>query len=614
MKQTTPQPPRPKLVTGPMAMWVTRTIEDRFNDRFNYRETMHGLRRQRFLRLKNKPAQAFQQSVGEGIKIPFTFRLIETVIGSVAGGNRPTFNVTSPDPELSRRASHWCSLNLNTQERIGQQGLYWKFWDSLTADGIAFIKTQRWPWTDFPIRNDTESDSEYADRVAAYMHAMPRVPWRSRVVDAATCLPPLSEWGPGWMVETGLRPSWETYAALGLAPARNGNFRFLEPGEPPLSWEMQSASQRTKVRVDELWTEDDLFVRIGGRVWQYPNEMGRVPYQIVSGSTIPFADPTLQAMSVAFPLIYIEPWINNMYAQIAGNAQLATTPSAVTEHDLVAGNPQAAAKITITEYQPGMHYDMPPGSHLKFVQPPLDVGVIQFLQNMVQTAERFTMSPTPAFMGTRTPGTVLAAYMERVNAVLAPRRDMAQNGLAEWQKFCLHLLGNVIEAPAISMSGLVFEEARGRSRAAVTALKKTDVANISDVLCEIRFQTSMDKIAWDSHNVMMYKSGIWRRDRAMRESGVEDPEQERLDIALDTLLESPPIQMYMIQRALSGTPPEQSLQELYGEAGGKGSLGGFLGAGAGAETPTGGQPGRLTGEARQPGGTGNGPFATAGVR
>ncbi len=593
---------KPKLVTGDAKKWVDNLIETRTSEGRPRMEMIHGMRRQRFMRLKNRPPEAYQQYVGEGVKVPITYRLIETVLGAVGGGGAPTWFFSSPDPELARRGARWAALAIQSQERVSQAGMYWRYWDSLAADGMACIKTQRFPWTDFPRQAENESDAVYGKRTGDFLKQMPEVPWRSRAVDCATFFPPLYEWGPNWIVESAMRSSWQALGELGLRPGGSGNLRFAGDDEP-INVDMMSTRVPPQMRVDEVWTDDTLFVRIMGRVYEYANDLGQIPYVWTNGSTIPFADPTLQALSVAFPLQYIEPWVNQQLSVLVGAANAASTPTPVTTHQLIPGAPpDAAAQVTITDWQGGRHYDLPAGTDLKFVAPPLDINAINLLNNMVEIAERFTLSASPSFAGSRTAGTVIAAVAERTFAVLKPRVEMAERTWGDLMKSYLHLVRNVVKAPVV-VSGLVFEERTGRKRMAETALSPRDVPKISDVIAEIKFQTTQDRIAWDAHNVMMTRSGIWTKERARRESGVEDPQQEALDVSLEQLMESPQVQIYIMMRAMEGVEPLESLQELFADAGGEGALQkANFAEGASQNGNVRAGPGRLEGEPRNPGG------------
>ncbi len=477
-----------KKASAATTTWVNRTLQGMISEGFNRRDMILGLRKQRFLRLKPKPPEAYQEYLGDGGRVPITFRLGETVVGAVAGTEKARFFASSPDIELQQRATAWAQLQLDVQERVSQAALYYRYWDSLINDGMAALKTQRSPWTDFPDKLEEETDEAYNARVESFLQAVPPVPYRTRVVDPATFYPPRSEWGRVYAAEIGLRPTEETLRILGLQSTSRGNLRIVNPIDEPTPIHMHGLRMGPRIQVEELWTETDLFVRVHGSVFQYENEMGRLPYEWTSGAAIAFSDPTLQALSVHYPLQYLEPWINQMLSTLVAQGQHTSTPTPITTHQAT-GTAPSQAETTITDFQAGRHHDLPPGADFKWEVAPLDAGAINLFNAMVQLAERFTLSPIPQFAGTRTPGVVLSAVAERVMSVLKPRVDMARTTWSNQMKSYLYLVRDVVKAP-VSVSGLVFEEKTGRSSMATTTIRPSEVKKISDIATEIKFQTS----------------------------------------------------------------------------------------------------------------------------
>lgn len=600
-------------VTGKVKSWVDAKLQELRSEAAERNALILGLRRQRFLRLKPRPPEAYQDYLGKGVRVPVSFRLGETVVGAVAGGQENiSFITTSPDPVLAQRATIWTNLQIPTQERWSQAGLYFRYWDSLINDGMAALKTQRRPWTDFPKREDQESDEDYNARVERFLRSRPPIPYRTRVVDAATFFPSHSEWGKAYCAEMGLRPTEDTLQTLGLRPTRTG-FTILDPTaqpDEPTPLDMPGLRMGPRIQVDELWTEEHLYVRIHGSVFHYENEFGRIPYEWTSGATIGFSDPTLQALSVHYPIQYLEPWINQFLSTLIAQAGLTSTPTPVITHQ-ASGTAAGLGEVQISDFEAGRLHDMPPGSDLDWKNAPLDAGSITLMNTMVDLAQRFTLSPIPEFAGTRTPGVVMSAVAERVMSVLTPKIAMAKTTWSEQQKFYYRLVRDIIAAP-VTVSGMVFDEAK-RSRAAETVLTPKDVPKLSDVLTEIRFQTVQDKIAWNTHAVMMVQSGMWHLEHGMRETGVRDTGFERQQVLLDQLRSSEPIQQYLMQRAISGQPPLEALQDLANASAQQADIGPgnalqqLLGSGGETPTtPTGPGGGRLPGQARAPGGEGQG--------
>ncbi len=604
---------RAKRASARTKQWVEQKLNVLRSEGAERNSMILGLRKQRFLRLKPRPPEAYQDYMGQGVRVPVSFRLGETVVGAVAGGqDNINFIATSPDNILSQRATTWSNLQIPTQERWSQAGLYFRYWDSLINDGMAAIKTQRRPWTDFPKKEEAEEDEAYNRRVEAFLRNRPPIPYRTRVVDPATFFPSHSEWGKAYCAEMGLRPTEDVLQTLGLRPTRSG-FTILDPQDmpdEPTPLDMPGIRMGPRIQVDELWTETNLYVRIHGSVFEYDNEFGRLPYEWTSGSTIAFSDPTLQALSVHYPIQYLEPWINQFLSTLIAQAGVTATPTPVITHEAI-GTASGLGETQISELEAGRLHDLPPGSDFEWKNAPLDATSITLLNTMVEMAQRFTLSPIPEFAGTRTPGVVLSAVAERVMSVLAPKISMAKTTWSEQQKFYYRLVRDVIRAP-VSVSGIVFDEG-GRGKKSETVLTPADIPKLSDCLTEIRFQTVQDKIAWNTHAVMMVQAGMWDLEHGMRESGVRDTEHERQQVLLDRLRQSEPIQQYLMQRAIAGQPPLEALQELSNAAQQQAGIGAgsalqeLLGSGGPqATTPTGAEGGRIAGQARAAGGVGQG--------
>ncbi len=590
-----------RVKTREAKQWVDRIVQERKSLYDERNKLIYGLRKQRMMRLKPKPTEAYQQYLGQGVRVPVSFRLIETVIGAIAGGPRPTHHVLSDNPELARRASRWLELLTKQNEMQTQRGYYWRLWDSYIGDGLVFIKTTRHPWTEFPEHQEGDPLEGYRRRVEAFLRTRPPLPLRSRIVDAATVYPPVHEWAEAVVVESGLRPTDPTLRQLGLRVTGRGN--IVEADESaPISPLMPGLRMAPQIEVDEVWTEKELYVRAGGNVWVYPNEFGMLPYTWASGSAVAWSDPTLQAMSVVYPLMYLEPWIAQFLSQLVAAAATALTPTPIGEQE-ARGSVSGQGQPVVSDWQGGKYHQFPPGVKFRWDAPPIDNQAVNVLNAMTQIAERYTLSPVPSFAGTRTPGTVMAQVAERVTSILKPRVDMASALLAEQDTMYLKLLQKVIRVP-VRVSGLVFEERSGRSRLAETALRPGEVARLGDVNVEIQFKTMQDQIAWNTMSVMMQQSGVWSMERTRRETGVRDPQAEGDTIGFERVMESQPIQMYLAMKAMEGQPPLEALQELQSAAEGavQSPLEG-MGSG-GPEAGNGSRPtgGRLTGEPRLPGG------------
>jgi hypothetical protein len=571
----------------------------------DYRERntlMWGLRRQRFLRGRVNPPLAYQDYLGPGVRVPITYRLIQTVVGAVAGENRPRFHVSGPDSEVNERAARWLRLVIQYIEQRHQPALYWRYWASLAGDGMAVLKTARRPWTGYPIRRPDQAAEDYIAEVERFFRSEAEPPFITRVVDPMTFYPPRSEWGVGQIaIEHGVRPYRSVLAALRLRPLPTGRLAPLAADEPlPLEMQGLSPGNESTVEVTEVWTSDACLVLVGAdNAFVFDNELGRLPYLWTFATAEAFDDPLLQAVGPAFPLIYLEPWINQKLSELVGFSNLQTTPTPFVVHKDARGG---GGEPEIVDFQAGRLHNFAGDVQVGTWDMGRPTEAIQVLATMIQLAKEFTISPVPAFAGTRTAGTVLAAAQERILSILRPMVDQAQATWGELARLYLHIVRHVIGAP-VYVSGLTFDE-RGRDRKArlvEARLSPRDVERITNVAAEIDFKTVTDRIAWHTHNVMMAQSGLWSRRRAMLESDVEDPEREMHDIILEQLLQHPLVLTYILNGGVAGTPLEAVASLLQGQGLDLSALQGAAQPPAGEETarPT---TGRVTGEVRAPGG------------
>ncbi len=582
------------LVSPNVTAWVRQVVSRARTDYSERNDLMLGIRRQRFLRAKVKPPQPYQAFLGDGVKVPISQRLVQTVVGAVAGEERPRWHVISPDPELSTRVEKWLALSEKAQERLTQPGLYWKFWDSLAGDGIAVLKTSRRPWSEYPKRASGETAADFNAKVRGFFDSIPPLPWRTRVVDPMTFFPPRSEWGQAICIEQGLRPAAKVMEALGMRHNAAGGLNPVADSDEPVPEKMSAlqSSMAPYIAVTEIWVgDDDLFVDVMGQVWHFHNDLHRIPYNWAFASAIAFNDPTLQGQSVAFPLIYLEPWVNHVLSTLVGFSQLQSTPTPYTTQQ---GGP-TGTETKITDFKAGQFHEFGAG-----IQPGVwDMGQpttsIEVLNTMTALAERFTISPVPSFAGTRTAGTVMSQVAERTLSILRPLVDQAQVAWSNQGKMWVELVRDVVKSPVI-VSGLSFEESKGRRKAAQTAILPSEVSRISDVVAEIRFRTTTDRISWDTHNVMMQQSGVWSMKRTRLESDVDDPDAEERQRTIELLMQSPAVIAFVQQRGLQDQPPLAALQQFIASAAG-GDAGGEEEGGVGRP------PGATTGVPRAPGGT-----------
>lgn len=558
--------PDVKSSSEKVANWVNRAVQDRRSAYATRDLLIHGLRRQRFLRQRNKPARAYQRYVGKGMHSAVGYRLVQTVTGAIAR-ELPRWRAISSDDELVGRVQRWIPLTLDAMARASGGGpFFWRFIDRVVGDGIAPIKVVRRPWADMPLKEEGEADADYNARMDAWLEQYPPVPFRARLVDGLTFYPPLEEWRADFTLETGVRPTQPTLRELRLIPAAKGQgLLYVPPTQSYPHWE--PTAMPATLQVDEVWTPDVCFIRVAGKCYELENEYGEIPYKWCRGELGASDDPGLSSLSVLFPLQYIEPWLDQCLTILAAWTQFAQ-PTPATWYDVApAAGLTPTATIAVTDFEVGRQHNLGPGGHMGFIEPPEIRTVVDFANLLLILADRAGMAPVPPWVGTRTAGTTLSTAQEAINAKLRPIISNIETCYSELAKMLIRWVADVIKAP-VRVSGFVFESLEDqRTTKDTQTLRPADVPLIADVQCSVNFRGIQDEIAMGTHAAFMAREELWSRRRAMIKSGVEDPAQEDDQIAEERAMRSPAVQEYLARQAIAGQPElEQVLQQGTEEA------------------------------------------------
>lgn len=533
----------------------------------------HGLRKMRFLRLKQRPPKQFAELFGNNtINAPIAFRHVQTVIGGIAK-HRPKWNFIMRNPgetDLQAQGERWAGLAWQYMERKAQKPLYWKWVDSVVADSIGVLKFSRHAWEDFPAMNKEEEEAAYYNRVGKFLNTRPECPVKMRVVDPLTVLYPTYEWEPGDPLETGFRSLRDTMRTLRITPV-NGNMsalRVVEMGEPYPEYEVPNIPDAS-VEVSELWTEDSVYVGFLGNWVEIENPYNGIkPYVITGGTPTSSNDPALEFVSTLFPFQRIQPWTDMLITAMVAWAMGATNPMLVTARR--AGPGVSGSQETAIEEIPwGKHVDLGIGGEADFKVPP-DVGnsVKGAIELMTTMMDRSSLSPAASgFMGTRTAGLAITSAVENSLAMLIPTIDNMQVGLSEAMKMIFRFITDVIKAP-VYVSGFEMLESNGYKKSAgILKWGPEECGKVLDVLVDVKRDTTQDEIGKGTHAAFMRDKGLWSEEHAMLYSGVEDTVRERKNILKDMARHHPIVEQYLATMAVSEEPPlALILQQALGQA------------------------------------------------
>ncbi len=531
----------------------------------------HGLRKLRFLRNEQKPPKQFMKLFGkESITVPLAHKHVQTVVGAIAK-HRPVYKfvMRQVDDELRGEGERWATLFWQQMERRARKPLYWKWVDSIVADGMGVIKFTRHPWENFPERTENESEEEYLEKASGFLGQTPEVPLHARVVDPMTVFFPTYEWEPGDFMESGQRSITKTMRSLGITPEDGSmtNFRIVEMGEPYPEQEVPLIPDVT-IEVSEIWTEDKVYFGFQENWFEYENPYnGIIPYVVTGGATTSSNDPALEFMSSLFPFQKLGPWTDAMVTSMVAWAMSVSNPILTTSRKPGPGiTPNS--ETAIEEIPWGKHLDLGVGGEAGFASPP-DIGnsMKEGIDLMTSLMDKSTLSPAASgFLGTRTAGLALSTAVEQALAMLIPTIDNMQMGMAESMKMVHRFINEVIKAP-VYVSG--FEALEGNGFKKEVGLLKwgpDDTSKVLDILVDIKKDTTQDEVSKGTHAAFMRDKGIWTEERAMLYSGVDDVAQERKGIMKDRARKHPVVEQYLAMQAVAEEPPLAAiLQKALGE-------------------------------------------------
>ena len=591
-------------------------------------ETIHYLRRMRFMRLRSQAPRPFQRVVQHGLQSPFSFILVQNIVGMLSRERprfeRPPRTMSQKEREAAARLQRSCDPLLQTFERIARRPLLTQFYDHLVADGEAVARLSHVPIS-FPMREADEDDASYNRRVSDWLYSG-QFPLRMYVLDPLNVLRPMGDPDPlDYIVEVGTRPLVPTLKALGLRPRSDKSF---EPdhdrvtGSPSFHWLELPPGLPPSIEVIEFWTPEACYVALGGQMFVYENPFGFIPYVCAGGLVTGIDDPELTNLSVLYPFQGIEPWLSTLLSTMAAWSILGGTPILWTSRQPYPGAPPPDAPAQISEIPLGKRIDLGVGGQIGFVQPP-PVGreVLEFLNQLIGFLDRAGLSPiTQGIIGTRTPGTAFNAAVEMALSRLTPIVSNAEFALAEIVKTVWRMVYETFQVPLV-VTGIDFaQEGRFGPKRATSryVIHPNDIGGYYDLHASLRISSLQDQVSRGMHAAFMRAHGLWTRERAMRFSDVEEPWEEFRQILAEKIEESPFMLQQVIQEYLQENPELQqraaelqaqgldimSLLGLGGEPGATPEEGSVYG---GAPQPRGGPApragGRPRGSPKNPGGT-----------
>lgn len=556
---------------------------------------MHRIRRYRLMRHKPYMPKSYQRQLGgeNAVKIPIMYRLVQTAVNSVAKGF-PTILVEPIVPEDRRNADELGrALNLLIQsvENQAHVPFLYSLYFNLFGDGLGVTKTQRGPWSGFPLPAESEDPKDYIMRVAEYMQDNP-LPFTTRVVDPLTFYPPLDEYGKGVTIESAWRSTREVLQHLHLTADMSSSglaFHKVPIDHPWPDLEFPPGIPPT-IRIDEVWSKDEVGIVIQGDrdVWVFENPTGTLPYTWGFAEPTGVHDPTNVGMSVVYPLYYLAPWIDTM-AGIMSAWSLFAAPTPFTTQDPDPRiRPTMEQKIDI--FQPGKMYHFPTGRKPGILQaPPVGANVLDYINFLIQAADRGGLPAlvSGSDVGSRLPNLTFQAAYEAATDRLRPAVQSAEHIIAGTLYKMLEVVSDT-NIP-VKVNGWDYVSDPDNKQRTWAVIKPDQAKKKRQITVSLAIDSTQDQIAKGTHAQFMVSAQLWDLATAMRFAGVANVQRTKDMIAADTawrlalpalaqaiLQNDPDFQAYQAQAAAAQAQAEQGgaegAQGAQGEQGAQGTI------------------------------------------
>lgn len=540
---------------------------------------MHRLRRLRLMRHKPYIPKGYARQLGgeNAVKIPITYRLVQTAVNAIAKG-LPTVYVepfNAADRPKADELGRAANLLLQAWENQSRVPLLYSLYYNLFGDGLGCIKMQAGTWANFPLPQDGMDNDKYLEAVEEYK-AMNPLPFSIRTVDPLTFYPPLDEYGRGVRIESGWRNTAEVLKSLRLIPDRNASslsFTRIPDDAPYPELEFPPGLPPT-MRVDELWDDHSCAISIqGADVWVFESEYPD-PYTYGFAEPTGVRDPSNVGMSVVYPLYYIAPWIDTTVGVMTAWSLFAT-PTPYTTQDPIPGL-RSTQETKVEMYNPGKMYHFPPGKKPGILSPPpVGDSVLGFLNFLIEAADKGGL---PALVsgggiGSRLPALTFQAAFEAATDRLRPGRDSAERIVSGTIQKAFEIIG--MNDIGVKVNGWEYEWADPDNRRRQWAeIRPEEARRKRPISTTLQIDSTQDLIAKGTHAQFMVSAQLWDLAQAMKFSGVKDVTKTKEAIASDTawraalpvlaqlvLQSDPDFQAYQAQAMAGATGVEGAPEE-----------------------------------------------------
>lgn len=513
------------------------------------------IRKMRTLQIDTRTPRSFQRLIGQGVRAPISYSLVQTINGMMAKGT-PHFHRKPINPrqqDAAEKLAATCWPLLQTYSKMMRKDYVYAVTDQLVGDGRSVIKIRRQMDKTYPDQIQGEPDRDYMARVKIYMDTPGKSLFRMSLIDPAVFKPDLSE-EPSYVVETGKRSLQPFLFALGLELGVNN---ALLPAGPTFSIQMQPQGSNITAQIDEIWTDEFVYFDIDGNFIKYENEFGFIPYAWHDGMTSSIPDPSYQAQSVAFPYFAMEPYLNTLLTAGLSWTLMAGMPTAVVETAPGPGVRDEEAKST--DLPLGQMVSLKPGQKFSYaVPPPLGPAWSEMIKTFMGLFDRSGVTQLArGEIGTRMPGLTFTNALDTASDLFTP----VKTGLASMLEETCILTWKAIEKFNMPMwvTGQELIQGTGRKVYSRYQITPAMIRGNYDLHCQVEPQSDAQLMTRGQHSAFMQEHQLWSTERAMLYAGVDNPIEERLELLKDFVRSTPLYKRQALEAALADDPELQAV-------------------------------------------------------
>lgn len=524
------------------------------------------VRRLRYMEEEVTIPDAYQASTIE-VRTPIVNDQIQRLV------NQLTFNpftirqtAPRPGPEAQRRSSRVEKGLQALYERLvddGGKNLFYRATDKAVETGEAIVKvtlrTDR--WTEMPKKpSKGEDDEQFLGRITEFKRGA-GIPIVARVIDRATWYPEYDEDGLARCVEVTKRRAhllWKSFGTEYIAA-------HIAAGLPVPDNSSYSVGQ--EVTLVEYWDRDYAVYILadglgghyqrGGILRSFRHGYREIPYFNGYGDETSSDDPNYEALSAAFPIMYMVPFLNALYTMWSNVAFVTGYPTVTetTPSDL-----HEAMVDEDTDEDLSQNIDIEPGKILRGV-PGTKWDVLNFgplssaLTGMVAETKGIIQSAMlPSSMqgippGSRTSGYAIQELVAAAKAKYAITVSNLERLFSRMFSFCLWLVEKKIRQPLELMADK--KDKNGAKYRGFVKLDPDDIRGYYKVECKIQPRNPEDRIREGTFMANMHTAGLVSKRMAIEEGlGKEQPDEVIDEIMVEQWMERPEIQDFIVQQAL----------------------------------------------------------------